>query len=663
MTQEQSARIRAWVEMPASWGDPPRRFVFGEPLERWQADTLEQVRPALDRVAAAQRSGHYIVGYVSYEAGPAFDPALRTPPPGALPYAWFAAFNGPIGTPAAPEMVPPSKGQLTGTGLGPAPSVSGTRFSTTENDYLRSVEHALAHIRAGDIYQVNYTVRAEFDLNGDPFALFLDRLAAVPMPHAAYLDGGEWAIVSLSPELFLRRRGQILESRPMKGTAARRPSWRDDEAARRGLAASDKERAENTMIVDLVRNDLGRVCRAGSVQVPEWCVVSRFPTVHQMTSLVRGELGAGVSLSEIFAAVFPPGSVTGAPKVRAMEIIRDLEPEPRGVYCGTVGLFFPGGDFELNVAIRTLEIQNPKPKTQNPSRVPPSVPPLKRRGAEPDSGWDAKAGDAVGPYNLARRTTLGLGSGIVADSDPAAEWQETLLKGRFLNTAPFPEFALIETLAWVPGEGFRNLHLHLRRLRRSAAYFGWELDLRNVIVELRSVTPPSPPVKGGESADTPLLSPLGRGDGMRVRVELTPTEISVQTSPLEPWSAQEVRLFIYDREPVDPQDVFLYHKTTERGIYERAQAAAQAAGADEALLLNASGEATEGTRTNLFVKLDGKWLTPALECGLLPGIYRERWVAEGRGREAIITVSDLDRAEKIIVANSARGAVRAEIRR
>jgi para-aminobenzoate synthetase/4-amino-4-deoxychorismate lyase len=335
--------ITAWLEVPASWGDPPRRFVFGEPEEVWRARELDQVRPALERVAAAQRKGLYVVGFLTYESAPAFDPAMSTPPAGDLPFAWFAAFQSPLATEGQPGGIQE-----------PLVKRSSFKFQVSKDEYVSAVHRALEHIRSGDIYQVNYTVRAELEVP-DPFALFQTLLAAVPMPHAAYIDAGSAQMVCLSPELFSRKRGKILESRPMKGTARREPSWVADETARVALSRDEKNRAENVMIVDLVRNDLGRVCQMGSVTVPELWRVDRFPTVHQMTSLVRGELPDGVSLFDIFAALFPPGSVTGAPKIRAMQIISELEPEPRGIYCGTIGLFFPNGDFECNVAIRTLQ--------------------------------------------------------------------------------------------------------------------------------------------------------------------------------------------------------------------------------------------------------------------------------------------------------------------
>ena len=259
-------------------------------------------------------------------------------------------------------------------------------------------------------------------------------------------------IVSLSPELFIRKRGNVLESQPMKGTARREPSWVADEAARLALSRDEKNRAENVMIVDLVRNDLGRICKMGSVTVPELWHVDRFPTVHQMTSLVRGEVREDVSLFDIFAALFPPGSVTGAPKIRAMQVIADLEPEPRGIYCGTIGLFFPNGDFECNVAIRTIQCDG-------------------RRGGL--SLRNPPVSDV--PSSLTHPCVLGLGSGIVADSDPESEWQETLLKGNFVTQRPL-DFLLYETIRYevspplqrggLRGGIFCDLHLHLRRLRQ-----------------------------------------------------------------------------------------------------------------------------------------------------------------------------------------------------
>jgi para-aminobenzoate synthetase/4-amino-4-deoxychorismate lyase len=409
----------------------------------------------------------------------------------------------------------------------------------------------------------------------------------------------------------------------MKGTAARRPSWVDDEAAWRALGLSEKERAENIMITDLVRNDLGRLCAAGTVEAPVLCEVARHPTVHQMTSLVRGILRPGRSLYEIFAATFPPGSVTGAPKVRAMQIIKELEAEPRGVYCGTVGVFFPHGDFELNVGIRTVEIRN------------------KEQGARIKSIPSLFVPSSLFPVS----SVLGLGSGIVADSDAGAEWREVWLKSRFLTVAALPEFDLLETLRWTDQDGFVNLRCHLRRMRCSATYFGWRFPLVKIIAELRTLA------SGYFSAPKSIET----GE-RRVRILLTKTgDVRVETQPFGPWPERAVKIFVYEDERVDAEDILLYHKTTARGIYERALAAARAAGCDEAVLVNSRGEITEGTISSVFVKRGGEWWTPALACGLLPGIYRELELAAGRCREAVLSVEDLREAEEVVVGNSGRG--------
>jgi para-aminobenzoate synthetase/4-amino-4-deoxychorismate lyase len=384
----------ASVDVPAVCGQPARRLLFHRPAAVWQVEDVSAVGDALRRVEAEQAEGRHVVGLLEYEAAPAFDAALVVRRrPGRL--AWFAAFEASevaelIHTPRA-----------TGSPRGRRPTAR-IHPRVPRAAYVAAVSRVLEHIAAGDVYQVSLTLRADVEFDGVPatwtsFDLFEWLRRRTPMPHAAFLDSGDSAVLSLSPELFLRRRGDVIESRPMKGTAARRRSAAADEAERAVLAADEKNRAENLMIVDLVRNDLGRVCRIGSVEAPELWTVESHPTVHQMTSLVRGRLRRGVGLFELLGGAFPAGSVTGAPKVRAMQVIAALEPEPRGAYCGALGVFFPGGDFELAVAIRTLEMEASS----------------RSRGR-----W----------YGC-----LGLGAGIVADSVGESEWAEVLVKSRFLG--------------------------------------------------------------------------------------------------------------------------------------------------------------------------------------------------------------------------------------
>jgi len=603
----------AWFELPASWEDPARRFVFSRPVHVWQADTLAAVKPALERVAAEQQHGRFITGFLSYESAPAFDPAMRTPPRGPLPFAWFASYDKTDASGIA-RTRPSSVG------------VRDLKFQVAQSAYTTNVRRALEHIRAGDIYQVNYTIRAELEIQ-DPFTLFQTLLAAAPVPHAAYLDTGAAQLISLSPELFLRKRGRILESRPMKGTAKREPSWVADETARLTLSRDEKNRAENVMIVDLVRNDLGRVCKMGSVTVPELWRVDRFPPVHQMTSLVRGELLDQASLFEIFAALFPPGSVTGAPKIRAMQIISELEPQPRGIYCGTIGIFFPNGDFECNVAIRTIEV----------SAGSPLVPPR----AEKESSFKFQV------------SSLGLGSGIVADSDPETEWSETLLKGQFVRLRP-RNFLLYETIRYdqrtrnKEGEtsvssfkfqvsSFLDLHLHLRRLRQSALYFNRPFPLAQIIQHLRELQP----TLGESPARIKLDLDHARIESHVIRENLS-------------WPKGGMKVMLSDLH-LDPDDFRLYHKTDLRPEKYAELEKARAQDCTEVLFLNTRGELCEGALSNIALRLEDEWLTPALRCGLLPGTWREKQLAGGRWKEAILTLDDLQRAEEIRMGNAVRG--------
>lgn len=568
--------ITADITIPED-GVRPGRFRFIDPVDIWQADSLSDVHAAIDRVDAWQEKGCYVAGLICYEAAPAFDPPMRTPRSGPLPLCWFAAFRETL-------RIEPDMDSF---------SLSSPVIGTSEHEYIEKVLTALQHIRLGNIYQLNYTIRAEANWSGNPYSIYRSLYEAGPVPHAAFLDIGSAQIVSLSPELFLRKRGDTLESRPMKGTAARRPIWEDDEAARSALAHDEKNRAENIMIVDLVRNDLGRVCRIGSIHVPELCTVHRFPTVHQMTSLVRGTLKPHTSLREILTAAFPPGSITGAPKIRAMDIISELEPEPRGAYCGTIGLFFPDGDFECNVAIRTIVLQR-------------------------DSA------------------VLGLGSGIVADSNPQEEWQETIVKSRFATVRP-EKFSFYETLRYDPGEGFQDLKLHLLRLSRSCAYFLRPFPLRSIVQELRN------------------LRKQHGSQSFRVRLELDEEIVHAAASRENlAWPEGGIIVQVSDKR-VQSDDFRLYHKTSLREEKTAALEKARAAGAYECLFLNERGELTEGSISNIMLRIDGRWLTPALRCGLLPGVWRERQLASGRAHEAVLTLSDLIRADKAVVGNAVRG--------
>ncbi len=484
--------------------------------------------------------------------------------------------------------------------------IGGVQANVDEAQFVDAIGRIRDYIAAGDTYQVNYTYRLRFDAFGSLFALYQRLRARQPVPYGALIalpDGG--AVLSFSPELFVRHEGGTLLARPMKGTA---PSSGDaDVDARRAadLALDPKNRAENLMIVDLLRNDLGRVAQTGSVAVPKLFEVTRFGAVLQMTSTVRARLRPGAGLAEVFAALYPCGSITGAPKRRTMEIIDELEPDARGVYTGALGWFDPPasgqavGEFCLSVPIRTL---------------------------------------SLGPGEHLRRGELGVGAGIVFDSDAQAEYAECRLKARFLTGLP-NEVEIFETIKASWEDGPRHLEEHLARIAASCAYFGRPFDpdaARTLVVD--------------------ACLGLAREGLYRLRLaSAADGALTLTAAPLAPL--QEPVRVLLAATPVASNDVFLRHKTSVRRRYDAAWRAAEAQGAFDALFFNERGELTEGGRSNVFVRIDGNWITPPLSCGLLPGVTRAVILAAPawKAREGIVTRAMLERAEGIVVCNALRG--------
>jgi para-aminobenzoate synthetase/4-amino-4-deoxychorismate lyase len=457
------------------------------------------------------------------------------------------------------------------------------------------VARVRAHIAAGETYQVNLTDRLRAHVDGDPYALYAGLALAQRAAYSAHLDLGRYVIASASPELFFEWTGDRLRTRPMKGTAVRgRDSAEDDEQARR-LRASPKERAENLMIVDLLRNDLSQVAVVGSVAVPELFALERYPTVWQLTSEVTARIRPGTGLVDVFRALFPCGSVTGAPKRRTMQVIRDLETGPRGVYCGAIGFVAPPGvpvRARFSVAIRTAVV-------------------------------DRATGAAV----------YGAGGGITWDSDPAAERAELLTKTAVL-AGPAVDHELLETLGSSPEHGLRNFDRHLARLADSADWFGFRCDPGQV-----------------RAAVTDAVA--GRRTPARVRIRLARSgRVQVEVADAPPPSDGPVTLAI-DEAPVDSRSVWLRHKTTRREAYT--SRAARHPHADDVVLVNERGELTETTIANLAVRLDGHWWTPPTSAGCLPGIERGRLLERGLLHERVLTVADLHAADALALINSLRG--------
>jgi len=565
-------------------------WLFENPLEIVTAAEIGAVGPALERIREGLRRGLFAAGFLAYEASPAFDPAFVVRAGGSGPLLWFGLYEQPT---AAPE---PAEGSA------PAALELNWRPAMAAAPYRERVGRIRELIAAGDTYQVNFTYPLEADWPESPAELFARLYDRGRARYAALVETPDHALVSLSPELFFAQAGDRVVARPMKGTIRRAPWPEADERQAERLRASAKDRAENVMIVDLLRNDLGRIARPGTVRVAGLFDVERYENAWQMTSTIEART-AGDPL-DVLAALFPCGSITGAPKVRTMQIIAELETAPRGVYTGAIGWIGPGRRAQFNVAIRTVE--------------------LRRSEA---GRWQA---------------VYGVGGGITWGSEPAAELDETRTKAAVL-TPRRPPFALIESLRWTPDEGYWLLERHLRRLRRSADWFGWSCDEAEVRHALAQVE----------------RSLSGAAEPMKVRLLLHPTgRIETERQPLGPV-AEEVTVTPAGA-PVDPRDPFLYHKTTRRGVYEEA-AARRGAGVDDVILWNPRGEVTEASVSNVMVRLDGRWLTPPVECGLLAGTLREELLEQGAVAEGIIRLEDLARAEEIVLLNSVRGRRRARL--
>jgi len=554
---------------------------YERPRAVFVAHAHDDVTPLISHLEEeVERLGLHAAGFLAYEAGSAFDPAMPQASCAPFPLAWFGLFDPP--RPVSPD--PPA------SPIAPCwlPELDATA-------HARALARIREYLATGDTYQVNFTYRLRAAFAADPWRYFSQLAARQPSPHGAFVDTGDFAVCCASPEMFFRRDGEDVWSRPMKGTAPRGRWCAEDESMARHLERSEKERAENVMIVDMVRNDLGRVCLPGSVHVPELFRVERYPTLWQLTSLVRGR--STLATARIMAALFPAASITGAPKVRTMQLIGELEVSPRRIYTGAIGVMSPGRKARFNVAIRTVLVD-------------------KRRGT----------------------AEYGVGGGIVWDSDPQAEFRETQIKARVLD-APEPDFGLLETMRWSRGRGIYLRAEHLRRLRESAGHLGFELDVEAL--------------EGALARE--ISEAVGEGGVLRLTLEKTGTWV-LEHRALPRSGPCRVALALA---ALDSRDPFLFHKTTRRGVYEGAKAGVS--GVDDVLLWNERGEVTETTISNMVVKLDGALLTPALDCGLLPGTLRAHLLRAGRIREAVVRVEDLPRCTGIWLINSVRGWRRATL--
>jgi para-aminobenzoate synthetase/4-amino-4-deoxychorismate lyase len=575
-----------------------RSFLFLNPATVLKADALAEIPALFDRIAGGLDNGMYAAGYISYECGGHFEPhtALRAPAPSGLPLAWFGLYPKPFvfdHRTGAFDPAPPEWRRSPSLPANTSESrVSACRLAISQDDYALKVEKIRGYIAAGHTYQVNFTTKVLFECSGSADGLFAALREQQKVPYAAFLNLGETHILSFSPELFFRIQDGRISARPMKGTAPRGRYVAEDALLGRWLREDPKNLSEHVMIVDLLRNDIGKIAEVGSVRVEDLFSVEKHETLFQMTSTVSGTLRRKASLYDIFQAIFPSGSVTGAPKCRTMQIIQELEGEPRGIYTGAIGYVSPSRQAVFSVPIRTLIL---------------------------------RAGSGQ----------MGVGSGIVFDSLARGEYEECLLKARFL-THPRPDFQLIETLRW-DGE-YRFLPLHLERLKSSAEYFGFSFDEREI-----------------RSALKRRQERLAPGRKYRVRLLLNAKgDVSVEDFPLESGCAPDTVVLSPFR--TSSGDPFLFHKTTFRDSYDRIHAAAVQQGHADVLFLNEREEVTEGAVNNVFLEMEGQLFTPPVECGLLPGVYRRHLLeVDPRVAERILTAKDLRSAEAVYLCNSVRG--------
>ena len=550
----------------------------------------KDVVPALHEIERLiQVNGWHAAGFLSYEAAPAFDKSLKIHSHSDFPLLWFGLYSAPriidLPEPASPK---------------PAITWSPTTDRAT---YNAAIDQVKDHIANGRTYQVNYTMRLQADFDTDPWNFFL-HLAQSQNNHAAYVDTGRFVIASASPELFFQLDGDTITGRPMKGTVKRGRITFEDKEKAEWLHDSEKNRAENVMIVDMIRNDLGRIAKIGSVHAPELFTIEKYPTLWQMTSTVQAETSA--SITNIFNALFPCASITGAPKVSTMKIIAELETTPRKIYTGSIGHISPNRQAFFNVAIRTALIDR-----------------------------------------SSQTAEYGVGGGIVWDSTSTDEYAEALLKARVLTESP-PQFSLLETMLWTPKEGFFLREKHIARLLDSAEYFDFPIKRRG------RVTPPLRIVSYLNEISSQFTTP------QRVRLLLDKKwNLCHEVKPFKSQQNPASLKICLAKEHITSSNIFLFHKTTHRNVYDSVRK--EFPEYDDVLLYNENGELTEFTIGNLIVEMDGKRYTPSISSGVLAGTFRAHLLETGQVEERIVRVEELKRCEKIFRVNSVRRWERVEL--
>ncbi len=586
-----------------------RSFIFMNPVSVLSINSTNEVRNLFKDIEYYLEQGYYLAGYFTYECGYHFENKIKSYT-GKNPIAWFGIYHEPLifnhlmGVFEKPQasngIFIPSNCQTKSyqekmysvDNLLFNYSDSGTQLS--KSNYFHKIAAIKEYIQAGDVYQVNFTGKFHFRFEGSPIAFYQSLKQKQNISYGAFIKTGDQMILSFSPELFFRRKGDLITAKPMKGTVKRGKTLQEDQYLKEWLRNDEKSKAENLMIVDLLRNDLGKISEIGTVEVKELFTVEKYNTLFQMTSTIQGRLKKNNDYYQIFKALFPCGSVTGAPKIRAMEIIRELEEDEREIYTGAIGFFSPFKEAVFNVAIRTIS--------------------MKENYAE-----------------------MGSGSGIVWDSIPEAEYEECRLKAQFLN-GPVEDFELIESIKW--HNDYRMLAEHMERLTNSAQFFNFRFDVENIQAGL---------VQNQRN--------LEKGKMYKVRLTLNHRGIfSIENVLLKETMNQSPLLVAISEIKTDSNDKFLYHKTTRRKLYDELYRLAMQKGFADFIFRNERDQITEGAISNIFIKKDGNLITPSSTCGLLNGVYRRYLIETQKNtKEDGLYLKDLLSADVIYICNAIRG--------
>lgn len=575
-------------------------YIFSNPIAIIKCHQPEKIKATLQKLERFLRAGYYLSGFLSYETGYAFEDKLFPKKQHRFPLVWMGVFKKPVifdhrrNSFINGALFPPAKKSTFPENY----KISKLRLNTTKKRYLSNIKKIKRFIEKGDTYQVNYTIKYKFNFSGSPFCFYQTLRRNQPVSYGAFIKFDGSYILCFSPELFFRKKGAEIFVRPMKGTAQRGITPKADEKIKNTLKQDEKNKAENVMIVDLLRNDLGKISQIGSVFVPGLFNIEQYKTLFQMTSTIKSKLNKNINLLNLFSSLFPSGSVTGSPKIRTMQIIRQLEKEERKIYTGAIGFIQPDKTAVFNVAIRTILLN-------------------KHRGE------------------------MGVGSGVTYSSDAKSEYEECKLKAQFLT---YPQFQLIETMRWSQKEGFFLLSGHLKRLKRSAIFFGFFYNEPRLKQHLKQA------VKNLSKAFSYKIRLLLFEDG----------QITIEVSKLDkPKIATKPKALLsnYSTSSCDP---FLYHKTTQRRLYDQEYKKYSRQGFYDVLFKNERGEITEGAISNIFIKKGHLFYTPPLGCGLLGGVFREFFLRQNKKivKEKILTADELKKADEIYLVNSVRGMVK-----